>query len=287
MERAWGLSLEEGPWVQRLTRPLDSHVLGQGWPCPAALVCWAISQTPAKRVSEAQGRIEEKCRAACPTCPHSPAPVWLHSAHHPCQGQATRLPLGGPWSLQTHPGGSAQQSVAPWLQVGLPGALILSLLHAPGQHFQQGLWRLRPSPALPAGGPRSASPAPTAISAEEPRGAAVVLWVPGSLPLPSLQGRSYLLMMVSYHTPLPPPGERLCILVHYSEVPTSGHSQVQGSLCSISCWKPGSPPCSLSRWDPWSSRARDRRDERHIPYKGATEDNAGRARSALSSVLAP
>lgn len=131
-----------------------------------------------------------------------------------------------------------------------------------------------------------ASPAPTATSVEEPRGAAMVLGVPGSLPLPSLYGHPYLLMTVSYHAPLPPAGERLCLLVHCSEVPTSGQFQVQGSLCSISCWKPGSPPCTLSR-DPWSSRARDRRDERHTPYQGATEDDAGRASSTLASVPAP
>ncbi|KAI4572164.1 hypothetical protein MJT46_005232 [Ovis ammon polii x Ovis aries] len=157
----------------------------------------------------------------------------------------------------------------------------------------------RPGPALPARSleaqtltspPRwwslLASPAPTATSVEEPRGAAMVLGVPGSLPLPSLYGHPYLLMAVSYHAPLPPAGEQLCLLVHCSEVPTSGQFQVRGSLCSISCWKPGSPPCTLSR-DPWSSRARDRRDERHAPYQGATEDDTGRASSFLASVPAP
>ena len=69
MERAWGLSLEEGPWVQRLARLLDSHAPSQGWLCPPGLACRAISQAPATRVSQAQGRIEEKCRAARPTCP--------------------------------------------------------------------------------------------------------------------------------------------------------------------------------------------------------------------------
>ena len=260
MERAWGLSLEEGPWVQRLARLLDSHAsLTHTHPVKGgfAPLGWHAGQSrrhprhvSAKPRAESKRSAGQRARHA----PHSPAPMWLHSAHHPRQGQAARLPLGGPWSLQTHSGGSAQQGMAPWLQVGLPGALILSLLHAPGQHFQQGLWRPRPSPALPVGGPCSACPAPTAVSAEDPRAAAGVLWVSGSPALPSLSGRPYLLMMLSCHTPLPPPGERLCILGHCSEVSTSGQFQVRGSLCSISCWNPGSRPCSLSR-DPWASRA--------------------------------
>ena len=134
----------------------------------------------------------------------------------------------------------------------------------------------RPGPALPARSPEAQTltspprwralpclPCASCHRSRRAQGAAVGLWVPGSRPLPSLSGCPYLLV-VNHHPPLPPPRERLCFQVHWSEVPMSGQFQVRGSLCSISCWKLGSPPCMLSR-HPWSSRARDRRDERHTP----------------------
>lgn len=55
--------------MQRFAHPLDSHAPGQVWPCPPGWACGAISQAPGTRVSEAQDRIEAKCRAACPMCP--------------------------------------------------------------------------------------------------------------------------------------------------------------------------------------------------------------------------
>ena len=102
MECAWGLSLEEGPWVQRLARLLDSHAsLTHTHPVKGGLapLGWHAGQSCRHpRHVSAKPRAESKRSAGqhARHAPHSPAPMWLHSAHHPRQGQAARLPLGGP-----------------------------------------------------------------------------------------------------------------------------------------------------------------------------------------------
>lgn len=199
-----------------------------------------------------------------PDVPHSPAPGDPLCSPHPRQGQASRLPPRGAWSLQTHPGGSAQQGVAPWLQERFPGtpfSLPSTSWAGTSSKVSGGPDPLQPSPLV------VLAPPPLCLLPSRRKSPGVPLWSAGArLTPPALTVGAPLPRHDGQPPPpqLPPPRERLCLLVHRSEVPMSGQFQVQGSLCSISCWKLGSPPCMLSQ-NPWSSRARDHRDERHTP----------------------
>lgn len=118
-------------------------------------------------------------------------------------------PCGFGWGSQ---GPSSSLSLTPW--AALPArSLEAQTLTSPPRW-----WSFFPPPLRPLP-PRWRSPG-------------VPLWSSGCQahsPLPSLCGHPYLLMAVSQlPAPLPPAGERLCLLVHCSEVPTSSQFQVRG-----------------------------------------------------------
>lgn len=107
-----------------------------------------VTQASTPRISEAQGRIEEPCRAT----PDVPA------AGPPLRGSALLTSPSRPGhhaaSTETHSGGLAKQGLALRLQERLPWTLVLSLLPALDRHFHQGHLRggrPRPSAALTAG----------------------------------------------------------------------------------------------------------------------------------------
>lgn len=171
MERAWGLSLEEGLWVQRLARPLDwSRVALLPWVgMPGNLTGThdPCQQSPGQNPGDVQG-----CAQCAPQSSSGGSTLLTPPPSRPGLQAASWRPVvstDSPRRFSTTGCGPVAPGGAPW-------TLILSLLHALGRHFQQGLRRPRPSPALPAGGPCPASPAPPAIAAEEPR---VPLWASG------------------------------------------------------------------------------------------------------------
>lgn len=183
MERASGLSLEEGPWVQRLACPLDwSRVALLPWvgmPGNLAGTHDPCQRSPGQNRGDVQG-----CARRAPQSSSGGSTLLTPPPSRPGLQAASWRPVVSTDS----PRRFSTTRRGPVASEAVPGDPILSPLHVLGRHFQQGLWRPRPSPALPAGGPCPASPVPTAIAAEEPRGAAVVRWCQAHAPCPHCRG---------------------------------------------------------------------------------------------------
>lgn len=198
MERAWGLSLEEGLWVQRLTRPLDwSRVALLPWvgmPGNLAGTHDPCQQSPGQNPGDVQG-----CAQRAPQSSSGGSTLLTPPPSRPGLQAASWRPVVSTDS----PRRFSTTGCGPVAPGGAPRTLILS--------------PPRPGPALPARSPEAQTlaspprwralprlPCASCHRSGRAQGAAVGLWVPGSHPLPSLSGRPYLLMVNHYPPHLPP-----------------------------------------------------------------------------------